>query len=532
MGDVWLIPRGETGGMRLRLEPPGPVTIGRAPGHTMTLPDPSVSRLHATMLWGGDASAASAASTATAEHHSWRIVDSGSSAGTIVNGVRLEHGHSLPLRDGDVIEISMYSFEVRDRSARHAPESIVALPDDAAASAAVQEVRPEGAGALAQHHLLEILGASESIHQAKDDAAVRQLLVESVARITGFPNAALVQMDDESEDAELLASRGAVVDRFGRVAISRSIVRRARHGPVILRDGGAGPAATATINTLSIHRAICLPVRHGSSCFGVLYLDDRDASSAPSDLDAVTNVAHALVRMAAMSLNNLARARTAQRLEDEQRLMFGGTMHALIAAIDAKDPYTRGHSDRVSTFAALLAEHAKLGSAMVERARLCGLVHDIGKIGVPESVLRKPGRLTDEEFSQISAHPAIGREILRDIPQMHDVLPGVYEHHEKWDGSGYPEHRKGEEISQLGRIVCLADCFDAMTSARTYRPARPVGEVLEEIRRCLGTHFDPELGRIFASIPVETLALHVAPPIDPVAEAIPQGEVPAGRAAA
>ncbi len=520
MGDVWLIPRGDAGGMRLRLEPPGPVTIGRAPGHTMTLPDRGVSRLHATILWA-----------ASGETGTWRIVDAGSQAGTFVNGVRLEGSNSLPLRGGDLIEIPPYSFDVLDRAVRHGPETVVTLPEEGAAPP-VEELRPQGATALAQHHLLEILGASELIHQAKDEESIRQALVESVARITGFPNAALVQMDPDGEEAELLALRGEVVDRFGRPSISRSIVRRAQHGPVILRDGAAGPAASATINTLSIHRAICLPVTHGPSRFGVLYLDDRNAAAAPTDLDAVTNVAHVLVRMAAMSLNHLARARTAQRLEDEQRLMFGGTMHALIAAIDAKDPYTRGHSDRVSTFAALLAEHAGLGPAMVERARLCGLVHDIGKIGVPESVLRKPGRLTDEEFAMIAAHPEIGREILRDIPQMRDVLPGVVEHHEKWDGSGYPNRLKGEAISPLGRIVCLADCFDAMTSARTYRPARPVGEVLGEIRRCLGTHFDPELGKVFASIPEETLLRHVAAPIEPPPAVVAEGERPADRAAA
>jgi HD-GYP domain-containing protein (c-di-GMP phosphodiesterase class II) len=98
---------------------------------------------------------------------------------------------------------------------------------------------------------------------------------------------------------------------------------------------------------------------------------------------------------------------------------------------------------------------------------------------------------------------------LREIPQMRDVLPGVLEHHEKWDGSGYPHKLLGENISLLGRIICIADCFDAMTSARAYRPAREVGETLDEIRKCLGKHFDPELGKIFLSIPVEQLREHV-----------------------
>jgi HD-GYP domain-containing protein (c-di-GMP phosphodiesterase class II) len=197
--------------------------------------------------------------------------------------------------------------------------------------------------------------------------------------------------------------------------------------------------------------------------------------------------------------------------------MFAGTVHALIRAIDAKDPYTRGHSDRVAVFAQLLARAAGLPDDMVARSYLCGTVHDLGKIGVPEAVLCKPGRLTDEEFARIKEHPTIGHRILADIPHLQEVLPGVLEHHEKWDGTGYPGRLTGEAISLLGRVVCVADCFDAMTSARVYRPARPVAEVLEEIRRCAGTHFDPALAEAFARIPVATLESIVAPPPAPPA---------------
>lgn len=510
MANLWLIPQDQADGIPLRLEPPGPLTIGRAPGHTLTLPDRSVSRLHATLLWQPGPEDGTG---------TWRLSDAGSQSGTFVNGVRIESNDSIPLQDGDIVAVGPYSFAVRDRSPRAKPKSAISWSAAEEAPVTVETVRPGGASALSQEHLLEVLGASEAIHQAKDETTIFEKLIDAVSRITGFPNAAIVRHDPDSDEVELLAARGEVVDRFGRPAISRSLVRRAVNEPVIVRDAGAsGAAASATMNSLSIHRAIGLPLRHGPSHFGTLYLDDRNSKGAAGDLDSIVNVTHVLVRMAALSLQNLSRARTEQRLEHEQRLMFGGTMHALIAAIDAKDPYTRGHSDRVSTFAAMLAEHAKLGVRVVEQARLCGLVHDIGKIGVPESVLRKPGRLTDEEFALIAAHPEIGHEILRDIPQMAAVLPGVLEHHEKWDGTGYPRRLKGEQISQLGRVVCIADSFDAMTSARTYRPARPVSEVLEEIRRCLGTHFDPVLGATFASIPVELLEAHVAPPV-PIATA-------------
>ena len=128
---------------------------------------------------------------------------------------------------------------------------------------------------------------------------------------------------------------------------------------------------------------------------------------------------------------------------------------------------------------------------------MAGLLHDVGKIGVPEAVLQKPGRLTDEEFEQIKQHPAIGAKILRDIKQIEDIIPGVLYHHERYDGKGYPDGLAGEDIPLMGRIICLADCFDAMTTSRTYRKALPLEVAMAEIRRCAGTQFDPRLAEVF-----------------------------------
>jgi HD-GYP domain-containing protein (c-di-GMP phosphodiesterase class II) len=137
---------------------------------------------------------------------------------------------------------------------------------------------------------------------------------------------------------------------------------------------------------------------------------------------------------------------------------------------------------------------------VVERVRIAGLVHDIGKIGVPEEVLRKPGKLTDEEFEMMKAHPAIGHHILQDIPQLADVLPGVLHHHERYDGRGYPHGLAGEDIPLMARIIALADSFDAMSSTRTYRAAMSRETVLTEIRRCAGAQFDPELAERFVKL--------------------------------
>jgi len=185
------------------------------------------------------------------------------------------------------------------------------------------------------------------------------------------------------------------------------------------------------------------------------------------------------------------------RLYEEQRRTFVGTVRALSGAIDAKDRYTRGHSDRVAMLSKQLALEIGYNAEDAERVRLCGILHDVGKIGVPEAVLCKNGRLTDEEFDMIKLHPEIGANMLKELPSLQDILPGVLHHHERWDGRGYPAGLAGENIPELGRILALADTFDAMSSNRAYRSAMPREKVLEEIEKCAGSQFEARLAEAF-----------------------------------
>jgi len=185
---------------------------------------------------------------------------------------------------------------------------------------------------------------------------------------------------------------------------------------------------------------------------------------------------------------------------DEQRELFFGTLSALSGSIDAKDPYTRGHSDRVARLSYELAVAVRLSEEEAETIRISGQLHDVGKIGVPESILLKPGKLTDAEFELLKRHPVIGYEILHDIRLLKPMLPGVLHHHERWDGNGYPERIAGTDIPLMARILGLADSFDAMSSDRAYRAARSRGEVLAEIERCSGSQFDPDLARVFLEL--------------------------------
>lgn len=187
-------------------------------------------------------------------------------------------------------------------------------------------------------------------------------------------------------------------------------------------------------------------------------------------------------------------------LYHRQQMTFMGTIKALSAAIDAKDPYTQGHSERVAMLSAMLAEKVGFSKEEAERIRISGLVHDVGKIGVAESVLCKPARLTDDEFDQIKRHPTIGYEIIKEIPDLQDILPGVLHHHERWDGKGYPANLAGEDIPRMARIMALADTFDAMSSNRAYRSGMPREKVIAEFRKCSGSQFDPELVEPFLSL--------------------------------
>lgn len=194
----------------------------------------------------------------------------------------------------------------------------------------------------------------------------------------------------------------------------------------------------------------------------------------------------------------------------EQRALFLGTLKALTSALDAKDPYTYGHSERVALLGSQLALACGMDKSYAERVRIAGLVHDVGKIGVPEAVLGKEGKLTDEEYEIIKLHPQIGYDILKDIAPLEDVLPGVLYHHERWDGYGYPHKLDGEDIPRMGRLLAVVDAFDAMSSDRRYRSALPRAQVLKEIEDCAGKQFDPAFADIFLTMDLSSYDALVA----------------------
>ncbi len=183
----------------------------------------------------------------------------------------------------------------------------------------------------------------------------------------------------------------------------------------------------------------------------------------------------------------------------ENHLLFINSVRMLAAAIDAKDPYTRGHSERVARYSVAIGKNLSLGEQEMRNLRISALLHDVGKIGIDDRILRKPGALSEDEFEVMKGHPAKGAAIMSGVAQLIDIIPGMKYHHEKWSGGGYPDGLTAEEIPMQARIVAIADTFDAMTTNRPYQKAMEIHYVVEKIRSFGGTRFDPRVVEAFAN---------------------------------
>jgi len=208
--------------------------------------------------------------------------------------------------------------------------------------------------------------------------------------------------------------------------------------------------------------------------------DERRRSFHPAELRLAT-------ALAAEAGTMVARARMSERLEDA----YFATLGTLAAALEAKDAYTNDHASKIAELAGRVCDQLDLAPADVRVIRLAALLHDIGKIGIPESILRKPGSLTGEEMMVMQRHPDIGARILEPVPYFADLVPLVRSSHERWDGRGYPDGLAGEEIPLGSRVIAVCDAFHAMTEDRIYRAAMALPAAVAEIERCTGTQFDP-----------------------------------------
>jgi HD-GYP domain-containing protein (c-di-GMP phosphodiesterase class II) len=198
------------------------------------------------------------------------------------------------------------------------------------------------------------------------------------------------------------------------------------------------------------------------------------------------------------SLNSMA-ASIRAAMNERKELMFG-ILTALTRSIDAKSRWTAGHSERVTRYTMMIGWKLNVSDEDMDKLMVSAVLHDIGKIAIPEAILDKPGRLTDEEFLIIKSHPTVGAGIIKDIPSYDVILSGILYHHERWDGTGYPERLKGESIPFFARIIAIADVYDAITEDRPYRKAMSKEEVMLFITDNSGKMFDPHIAEVFVSI--------------------------------
>ncbi len=233
---------------------------------------------------------------------------------------------------------------------------------------------------------------------------------------------------------------------------------------------------------------LCIPLLIKDKIIGVVEALNKIGEDGFSQDDL--ELLQAMANQGAIAIENA-------RLYEDLKDLFFNSIKALVTTIEAKDPYTRGHSERVMKYSQTIVSELNLSDDEKEAIRLAGLLHDIGKIGIDEAIIRKPGRLTDEEFAEIKKHPTIGAEIIKPIKQLQSVVPGVWQHHERYDGGGYPYGLKGEGISFLGRVLAVADTFDAMTSDRPYRKGLSHQTAVEEIKEQCHRQFDPDIAEAF-----------------------------------
>jgi response regulator RpfG family c-di-GMP phosphodiesterase len=358
--------------------------------------------------------------------------------------------------------------------------------------------------------MAEFLDVSESFHDFGQMAeAVLPLLIHSVkAELL-----VIVAAEPSSESADTGEFQvGSVIARCGHKVLDDDICQR-----IVARYHGDAEVQPVVKNRFDdseegtdcpgVREFVLTPLAKNGEVKAWLLALNRRAGSGysgfecqwqASDLEFGTGEASLLSSAAAMLATH---AKNVELFREKEQLLTN-MVRALVYAIEAKDQYTCGHSERVALYGRRLAEELGLDEQACERLYLTGLLHDVGKIGVPDATLLKPDRLTDDEFTQIKQHPDSGWAILQDLNQLRYVLPGVLYHHERYDGKGYPDQLTGEDIPLDGRILAVADAFDAMTSDRPYRKGMPQEKAESILRQGTTTQWDPRvIDAFFRAVP-------------------------------
>lgn len=327
---------------------------------------------------------------------------------------------------------------------------------------------------------------SRALGSTLDLDILLESVLESAMRIFNVELGYVTLRDRESGELKVRSLQGSSSrpdEAAVRSSMSEWVVREGR--PLIFNPPRPGENEGSRIDSVSgALAALCVPLVSSEGTLGAITVGSRDPRHRFTSDD---------VRLLATIANHVTIAIGNIELFSSLQDAYLATVRALAAAVDAKDPYTRGHSDRVAQFALLIADSVELSPEQKTALEMAAYLHDIGKIGISEEILLKPGKLSDEEMGQMRHHPLIGANILKPIAFPWPIAPVVRHHHEHFDGRGYPAGLKGEEIPLLARVLTVADAYEAMVSDRPYRRGRSDEDAVLELRRCSGTHFDPRV---------------------------------------
>jgi putative nucleotidyltransferase with HDIG domain len=492
---------GKSKGRRFPIQEGQTLTIGRGLRADIQIFDDGLSRVHCSIENRGDA---------------FIVSDKESANGTYLNGKAIA---SADAYDGDEVSIGLAILSLvgpkrpeegrGSQSSRHKTTTLTVLaaskdgthmkkldPGDAEMLKADEDATLAGLR-RAHRDLATIYRISNAINALTDPHELADTLVETLIEVTNADHAAAILGAVEGDEVEPYASSRRGAEGPSKVRVSRTVVTEVmRKGVSVISTNVPEDKRYASGDSLvmqQIKSMMCVPLLAQSEVIGALYVDSRSGTDVFSDQDL--ELLAAVGNQAGVALQRV------KLLADLENLFFS-SMRSLVAAIDRKDQYTHGHSERVTTFAMKIAKEVGVSDHERDVLQLAGLLHDVGKIGIPEYVLNKPGELTDEEYAKVTLHPVHGAEIISNIqsPYVPEIAAAVRHHHEHWDGSGYPEHLKGEDVPRVARILALADSFDAMTSDRPYRKGFPMDRAVKIVQECAGTQFDPELAEIVVGL--------------------------------
>lgn len=337
----------------------------------------------------------------------------------------------------------------------------------------------------AQKRLAAVYEANQIISSERDLKKLFRRVMEQIFSLLPAHNGVILLKDEKT---------GQLVNEYvkskiegAEVVISTTIIKRAmEQGEAVITLNAADDSrfeAGMSIIAQNISSAMCTPLIHQDETLGVLYVDTRGTTHAFSDSDL--QLLAALSGPAAIAIKN---AQYVHQIEQA----YHDTLIVTANAIELRDHYTVGHTWRVTNFSVEMARQLGWDDERISQAEKGGVLHDVGKIAVPDAILGKTTGLTDEEYAVMKIHPERGARMLEDVALLKPVVPYCLYHHERYDGRGYPYGIKGDDIPVEGRLVAVADTFDAMTSNRPYRKGRPPEEAIKEIERGIGTQFDPE----------------------------------------